>query len=130
MRGVRCRSQRAFLRLGLVAALLAGLAACGSPPAARTTEVTYGVTGSACMADIVYQDATGVQTTLPNQGLPWNTAFPVPKAKVSGFSLFLSATNLCAIGTITVNAEVNGSLFATQTSLAPNGSVQIAVNLF
>jgi hypothetical protein len=130
MRGARCGAERACLRLGLVAALLAGLAACGSPPAARTTEVTYGVTGSACKADIVYQDATGVQTTLSNQALPWNIAFPVPKAKVNGFPLFLSATNLCAIGTITVNAEVNGSLFATQTSLAPNGIAQIAVSLF
>ena len=117
-------------RLGLVAALLAALFACSSPPAANRTEVTYGVTGSACKADIVYQDTTGAQIAVSNQALPWNITFEVPKPQVNGFPLFLSATNLCAIGSITVNAEVNGALFATQTSLAPNGSDEISVNLF
>ena len=123
-------ARRAVLRLAWVAGLAAALGACGSGPHASSMLVTYGVTGTACKADIAYQDLTHTSIAVPGQGLPWNTTFAIPASQVNGFPLLLSATNLCAIGFVSANAEVNGSLFATQTSFAPNGAVEIAVNLF
>ena len=112
---------------GIVFALLAG---CGTGSSSHTTNVVYGVVGSACNADIVYQDLTQAQTTLTAQSLPWHFEFDIPQSQVNGFPLYLSASNNCAVGSLTANAEVNGALFATQTTFAPNGSVLISVNLF
>ena len=113
--------------MGLLLAVLGG---CGGSTGSKTTNVVYGVVGSACSANIVYQDQTQTQFTLTAVGLPWNHQFEVPEDQVNGFPLYLSALNNCSVGSVTANAEVNGSLFATQTTFAPNGSVLISVNLF
>jgi len=119
----------------LIAAWAAGglvflLSSCGAGTSSHSTGVVYGVVGSACNANIVYQDLTKSQTTLTGVSLPWHFEFDIPQDQVNGFPLYLSALNNCAVGSITANVEVNGALFATQTTFAPNGSVLVSVNLF
>jgi Mycobacterium membrane protein len=118
----------------LLCVLLGAFAGCGSGSGSSSpTDVAYGVTGSACSADITYQDLTETQTTLVAQSLPWNFQFSVPATEEHGFPLFLLAVNDCLTGSITVNAVVNGSLYSTATQTfppVPNAGIEISVNLF
>jgi hypothetical protein len=86
--------------------------------------------GTACSADVTYQDLSGVPTVLAAQLLPWHFAFDIPAKRVDGFPLSLVATNDCSTGSITANVVVNGALYGSNTNATPNGIATVQLSLF
>ena len=82
--------------------------------------VEYEVSGSPCIADIVYLDSAGAVVEVPDQDLVWTHTFSIHEGERAVFNLYVSGRNDCddAESTITATVYVDDAILGSSTGNA------------